>query len=59
MVWDSKSPHMDEPNVDEKEEAMGFHINTIVVINLSKKACKQILGQVTNLNYFPWIFICV
>jgi hypothetical protein len=42
--------------VDEREQAMGFHINTIVVINLSKGACNQILGQVMDLNYFPWIF---
>jgi len=43
---------MEEPNVDEKEQAMGFHINTIVVISLSKGAYKQILGQVMDLNYF-------
>jgi hypothetical protein len=35
---------MEEPHVDEKEQTMGFHINTIVVINISKGACKQILG---------------
>ncbi len=52
MVWDSRSSRMEEPNVDEKEQAMGFHINTIVVISLSKGACKQILGQVMDLNYF-------
>ncbi len=56
MVWDYKSSRMKEPNVDKKEQVMGFHTNTIVVINLSKGAYKQILGQVMDLNYFPWIF---
>jgi hypothetical protein len=35
---------MEEPNVDEEKQAMGFHINTVVMINLSKRVCKQILG---------------
>ncbi len=56
MVWDSKSSHMKEPNLDKEKQAMGFRINTVVVINLSEGVCKQILGHVMDLNYFPWIF---
>ncbi len=45
--------------MDEKEQAMGFHFNTIVVISLSKGACKQILGQVMDLNYFHGFNLCL
>jgi len=44
---------MKEPTVDEEKQAMGFRINTVVVINLSEGVCKQILGHVMDLNYFP------
>ncbi len=27
MIWDSHSSSMEEPNADEKEQAMGFHID--------------------------------
>jgi hypothetical protein len=41
---------MEESNVDEREWAMGFHTNTIVMLSLSKKIHRQILGQVMDLN---------
>ncbi len=41
---------MEEPNADEKEP-MGFHISTTIELCLSKRACRQILGQVMDLNY--------
>jgi hypothetical protein len=47
---------MEEPNVDEREWAMGFHTNNIVMLNLSKRICRQILGQVMDLNCLTWIF---
>jgi hypothetical protein len=33
-IWDSHSPNMEEPNVDDGEHAMGFHIGTIVVLSI-------------------------
>jgi hypothetical protein len=34
---------MEEPNVDEQEQAMGFCIGTIVVRGLFEGACRQLL----------------
>jgi hypothetical protein len=45
MIWDSHSSNMEKPNVDEREWAMGFHINTTTVQGISKRTYKQILGQ--------------
>jgi hypothetical protein len=59
MIWDSHSSSMEEPNVDEKEQAMGFHSNTTIVQGISERACRQILGQVMDLNYLTWIFSLV
>jgi hypothetical protein len=44
MIWDSKSSHMEESNVVEREWVMGFHINAIVVPNFSKGTHRWILG---------------
>jgi hypothetical protein len=38
MIWDLKSFNMKEPNVDEKEWAMGFWINIIAMPSISKGA---------------------
>lgn len=51
MVWDSKSSCMEELNVNERKQAMGFHNNTTIVLGLSKRAHRQILGQIMDLNY--------
>jgi hypothetical protein len=32
-IWDSHPSDMEEPNADEWEHAMGFHIGTIVVLS--------------------------
>jgi hypothetical protein len=56
IIWDSHSSNMEKPTVVEKEQATGFHIGTIVVQSISKRACRQILGQVMDLNYLTWIF---
>ncbi len=52
----SHSSSMGEPNVDEREQAMGFRIGTIIVQGISEKVCMQILGQVMDFNYFTWTF---
>jgi hypothetical protein len=52
MIWDLKSFNMKEPNVDEKEWAMSFRINTIAMPSISKGVYRQILGKVMDLNYF-------
>jgi hypothetical protein len=52
MVWDAKSS-CEELNVDERKQAMGFHISTTNVLGLSKRAHRQILGQVMDLDYLP------
>jgi len=56
MISDSHSSNMEEPNADEKEWAMGFHTNITTMQGISKGTCRQILGQVLDLNYFTWIF---
>jgi hypothetical protein len=40
MIWDSHSANMEEPNVVEREWAMGFHTNTIVVQGIFERTCK-------------------
>jgi hypothetical protein len=35
LIWDSNSYNMEEPNVDEKERAMGFQIDNIIVWSFS------------------------
>jgi hypothetical protein len=47
---------MEEPNANEKEQAMGFCISTIVVQGIFKGAYRRILGQVMDLNCLTWIF---
>jgi hypothetical protein len=35
---------MEKSNANEKEWAMGFHTNTIIVLDISERAHMQILG---------------
>ncbi len=56
MIWDSHPFNMEKPNVDEKEEAMGFRIGTTAMQGICEKTHRQILGQVMDLNCFTWIF---
>jgi hypothetical protein len=46
---------MEKPNVNEKEQAMGFCINTTTMQGISKRACSWIFEQVMDLNYLTWI----
>jgi hypothetical protein len=48
MIWNSHSLRLEEPNIDEREWVMGFHIG---VSSISKGAHKRILEQVIDLNY--------
>jgi len=43
---------MKEPNVDEREWAMGFCINITTLFNFLKGVQRGILGQVMELNCF-------
>jgi hypothetical protein len=40
-----ESWYMEEPNVDEKEWAMGFHTNTMGVPPFYERTCRQTLGH--------------
>jgi hypothetical protein len=37
MIWDSHPFNMEKPNVDEKEEAMGFRIGTTAMQGICEK----------------------
>jgi len=50
---------MEKPDVEKKEHAMGFCINTTIVQGIFERACRWILGQVMDLIYFTWIFSLV
>ncbi len=56
MMWDSNSPNMEELNVNEREWAMGFQINTITMPNIFEGACRQNLGQVIDIDCLTWLF---
>jgi len=56
MIWDSHSSNMEEPNVDEREWAMGFCIDATIVQGISKGAYRWLLGQVMDFNCLTWIF---
>jgi hypothetical protein len=46
------SKYMEEPNVDERERAMGFCINITTLFNFLDGVQRGILGQVMELNCF-------
>jgi hypothetical protein len=50
---------MEEPNVDEREHAMGFHIGTTTMEGIFERNHRWILGQIMDLNYLTWIFSLV
>ncbi len=57
MIWDSNSSRVEEPNVDEQEQAMGFHIGTTTVQRFFKGTHRRILRQVMDLICLTWIFV--
>ncbi len=44
-----------EPNVDEREHAMGFPIGVTSVPSISETSCRKVLGQAMDLNCLTWI----
>jgi hypothetical protein len=56
MFWNFHSSLLEEPNIDEKEQAMGLHTNIIVVSSVLEGVRMHILRQVMDLNCLTWIF---
>jgi hypothetical protein len=44
LVWDTCSQRLVEPNVDERECAMGFPTGVTSVPSISEASCRQVLG---------------
>ncbi len=40
MIWDANSFSMGEPNVDDMEWIVNFHINTTTMLIFSKGTCR-------------------
>jgi len=57
MIWNFNSSSMGQPNVNEWKQAMGFYTRMIDMFNIFERACKWILGQVKDLNYFTWFLV--
>jgi hypothetical protein len=55
LVWDSTTQEMVEPNVDERERAMGFPTGTTNVPGLSEHQQRFLLGQAMDINCLTWI----
>jgi len=55
LVWDTCLQRLVEPNVDERERAMGFPIGVTSVFSISKASRRQMLGQAMDLNCLTWI----
>ncbi len=54
MIWDLHSSSMEEPNVDEKERAMGFRTSTIVVQGFSKEFVGGLWISTTSHGFLTW-----
>jgi hypothetical protein len=59
LVWDSTTQEMVEPNVGERERAMGFFTSTTNVPGLSEHQRRFLLGQAMDVNYMTWIVLLV
>ncbi len=55
LVWDTCLQRLVEPNIDERERAMGFPTRVTLVPSISEVSCRQVLGQAMDLNYLTWI----
>jgi len=55
LVWDTCLQQLVEPNVDERERAMGFLTGMTFVPSNSEASCRQVLGQAMDLNCLTWI----
>jgi len=57
MVWDSHSSNTKEPNVDKREQVMGFRTKSIAMQNILKRIHRRILWQLMDVHYIKsWIF---
>jgi hypothetical protein len=59
LVWDSTTQEMVEPNVDERERAMGFPTGTTNFSGLSEHQRRFLLGQAMDVNCLTWILSLV
>jgi hypothetical protein len=55
LVWDSITQEMVEPNVHERERAMGFPTGTTNVHGISEQQRRFLLGQAMDLNCLTWV----
>jgi hypothetical protein len=55
LVWDSIIQEMVEPNIDERERAMGFPTGTTNVHGISEQQRRFLLGQAMDLNCLTWV----
>jgi len=55
LVWDTCLQQLVEPNVDEKERAMGFPTGMPFVPSIFEASRRQVLGQAMDLNCLTWI----
>jgi hypothetical protein len=55
LVWDSTRQEMVEPNVDERERAMGFPTSTTNVHGISEQQRRFLLDQAMDLNCLTWV----
>jgi hypothetical protein len=55
LVWDTCSQELVEPNANERERAMGFPTGVTSIPSIFETSCRQMLGQVMDLNCLTWI----
>ncbi|OAE34605.1 hypothetical protein AXG93_167s1160 [Marchantia polymorpha subsp. ruderalis] len=54
LLWDSTLHQLVEPNVDEREHAMGFMTGVTAASLVSEASRRQVLGQAIDLNCLTW-----
>ncbi len=54
LVWDTCLQWLVEPNVNEREHAMGFPIGVTSVPSIFEASRRQVLGQAMDLNCLTW-----
>ncbi|OAE25242.1 hypothetical protein AXG93_1420s1050 [Marchantia polymorpha subsp. ruderalis] len=55
LLWNSIVHQLVEPNVDERERAMGFMTGVTATASVSEASRCQVLGQAMDLNSLTWI----
>ena len=54
LVWDRTTRRLEEPCVDEREQAMGFLTSKTFAQGLTELERRQILGQAMDLSSMVW-----